>query len=73
MFAADYCDVVPDILTGCKGFAAGLPLAAILLRSSLDNLDYGEHEITHGANPLCCAAALATLETTEVSQVPWLL
>jgi 4-aminobutyrate aminotransferase-like enzyme len=62
MFAANYLGVVPDALTACKGFAAGFPLAALLVTEGLDVLEYGEHEITHGAHPVCCAAALATLE-----------
>ena len=61
-FACEHSDVVPDALTVCKGFAAGLPLAALLVREFLDVLTYGEHEITHGASPLSCAAALANLE-----------
>jgi acetylornithine/succinyldiaminopimelate/putrescine aminotransferase len=61
-FACEYSQVIPDALTACKGFAAGLPLAALLVRASLDVLTYGEHEITHGASPLSCAAALANLE-----------
>ncbi len=63
MFAADYLGVVPDGLTACKGFAAGYPLSLILVTEALDVLEYGEHEITHGAHPLSCAAALATVET----------
>lgn len=61
-FACEHSEVIPDAMTACKGFAAGLPLAALLVREYLDVLTYGEHEITHGANPLSCAAALATLD-----------
>lgn len=61
LFAADHSGVVPDALTGSKGFAAGLPAAFAMFREKLDILEYGEHEITHGAHPLTCAAALANL------------
>jgi 4-aminobutyrate aminotransferase-like enzyme len=61
-FACEYSQVIPDALTACKGFASGFPLAALLVQASLDVLTYGEHEITHGASPLCCAAALASLD-----------
>ncbi len=61
LYAANYFGVVPDVLTGCKGFAAGLPLALMLMRASADILEYGEHEITHGGNPIACAVALANI------------
>jgi 4-aminobutyrate aminotransferase-like enzyme len=49
LFACEHVGVTPDLLTVCKGFAAGLPLAAILMSQEYDVLDYGEHEITHCA------------------------
>lgn len=61
MFASDYFSIVPDIITASKGFAAGFPLALMLLKEELDVLNYGEHEITHGGNPIACAVALANL------------
>jgi len=73
IFACEHSGVVPDALTGSKGFAAGLPAAFALFREEMDVLDYGEHEITHGAHPLSCAAALANLriltETNLLEQV----
>jgi 4-aminobutyrate aminotransferase-like enzyme len=41
----------------------GVPVAAAVGRSDvLGSLDYGEGSDTWSANPLCCAAVLATLE-----------
>lgn len=62
MFASEMYGVTPDIITVCKGFAAGLPLGAMLLQDGFDVLDYGEHEITHGANVLACSAALENIK-----------
>jgi 4-aminobutyrate aminotransferase-like enzyme len=62
LFACDHYGLAPDALTLSKGLAAGLPLAALLVRAELDVLDYGEHEFTHGANPIACAVAVATLQ-----------
>ena len=58
MFASDYYDVVPDIMTIAKGLSAGFPLGAALFNEKYDILDYGEHEFTYGAHTLSCAAAL---------------
>lgn len=61
LYASDYLGVAPDVLTGCKGFAAGLPLALMLMRQEMDVLEYGEHEITHGGNPIACSVATANM------------
>ncbi|MDQ3763913.1 MAG: aspartate aminotransferase family protein [Actinomycetota bacterium] len=61
LFMSNAYQVSPDAITLGKGLAAGLPLAATLLRSDMDVLDYGEHEFTPGGNPLFCAVALANL------------
>lgn len=69
LFGADYFKVTPDILTASKGLAAGLPLALMLMRPHLDVLEYGEHEITHGAHILSCAAALANMHLLTASNL----
>jgi acetylornithine/succinyldiaminopimelate/putrescine aminotransferase len=46
-----------------KGLGNGVPVAAAVGRTDLfANLDYGEGSDTWSANPLCCAAVLATLD-----------
>lgn len=69
MFASDLYDISPDILTACKGLAAGFPLAAILMTSEMDVLEYGEHEITHGAHPVVCNVALANINLLKNSDI----
>lgn len=61
-FAASKYKVTPDILTMGKAISPGFPLAAILMRSKYDVLDYGEDEFTYGGHPLSCVVALKNIE-----------
>ena len=66
MFAAQHWDAVPDIVTLAKGLGSGLPIGAVVAKASLmGKWTRGAHGNTFGGNPLCCAAALATLDLVE--------
>ena len=66
MFASQHWDVAPDILTLAKGLGSGLPIGAIVAkRRIMEKWSRGAHGNTFGGNPLCCAAALATLDLVE--------
>lgn len=65
MFAADYFGVYPDILMSAKGIASGMPIGAIIAKESVMTWPRGSHGSTYGGNPVCCAAALATLDIVE--------
>jgi 4-aminobutyrate aminotransferase len=66
MFAAEHWDVAPDIMTLAKGLGSGLPIGMVVAkRSIMQNWTRGAHGNTFGGNPLCCAAALATLDLVE--------
>lgn len=65
MFAADHFGVMPDILCTAKGLGSGMPIGAIIARESVMTWPRGSHGSTYGGNPLCCAAALATLDILE--------
>jgi 4-aminobutyrate aminotransferase len=65
MFAAEHFGVEPDILLSAKGLASGMPLGAIIARESIMTWEPGSHGSTFGGNPVCCAAALATLDVVE--------
>jgi 4-aminobutyrate aminotransferase len=66
MFAAQHWDVEPDIMTLAKGLGSGLPIGMVVAkRSIMQKWTRGAHGNTFGGNPLCCAAALATLELIE--------
>ena len=69
LFAFKQFDIVPDVLTIGKAFGGGLPMAAFI--SSKEIMDVLTHHpmlghiTTFGGNPVCCAAALATLQVIE--------
>ncbi len=57
--------VEPDIVTSAKGIASGMPLGVMMARRNLMVWPKGSHGNTYGGNPICCAAALATLDLIE--------
>jgi 4-aminobutyrate aminotransferase len=66
LFACQHWAVAPDIMTLAKGLGSGLPIGAIVAkRRIMERWTRGAHGNTFGGNPLCCAAALATLEVVE--------
>ncbi len=56
---------MPDILCVAKGIASGLPLGAMIARADLMDWPPGSHASTFGGNPVCCRAALVTLDLIE--------
>ncbi len=63
LFAYETYGLEPDIVVLGKGLGNGVPVAAAVGRGDLfATLDYGEGSDTWSANPLCCAAVLATLD-----------
>jgi 4-aminobutyrate aminotransferase-like enzyme len=63
MFAFETYGIEPDIVVLGKGLGNGVPVAGAVGRSDLwEALNYGEGSDTWSANPLCCAAVLATLD-----------
>ncbi|MBI5573044.1 MAG: adenosylmethionine--8-amino-7-oxononanoate transaminase [Elusimicrobia bacterium] len=74
MFAIEYVNIQPDFLCLSKGITSGtLPLAVTLTTDEVYNTFYDDynkkkmfyHGHTYTANPLSCAAALASLEIFE--------
>jgi 4-aminobutyrate aminotransferase-like enzyme len=66
MFAFETYGLEPDVVVLGKGLGNGVPVAAAVGRKDLfANLEYGEASDTWSANPLCCAAVLATLDEFE--------
>jgi len=66
MWGFELYDVVPDLFCSGKGISSSLPISAVIGRSEVMDL-YGPNEMTstHSGNPVCCAAALASLEVIE--------
>ena len=66
MFAVEHWGVQPDIIATAKGLASGMPIGTVTARQSLmEQWPHGAHGNTYGGNPLCCAAALATIDLVE--------
>jgi len=65
MYAIDHFDVVPDLLTTAKGLASGMPLSALVAQEGIMDWNRGAHGSTYGGNPICCAAALASIALVE--------
>lgn len=65
MFAIEHWGIEPDIITLAKGIASGMPVGAMVARKSLMTWPPGAHGSTFGGNPVCCAAALATIRLVE--------
>jgi acetylornithine/N-succinyldiaminopimelate aminotransferase len=63
-FAFQQAGIVPDVMTLAKGIGGGLPLGATIgFGAAADLFQPGHHGTTFGGNPVCCAAALAVLDT----------
>lgn len=59
----EHMAVRPDILVMGKGLASGMPLSAFAASSALMSKGWpGSQGGTYGANPIACAAAIATLD-----------
>ncbi len=57
--------VEPDIFTSAKGLGGGIPIGAMLCKSSYDVFQPGDHASTFGGNPFACGVALAVCQTLE--------
>lgn len=70
MFAFESYGIEPDLVVLGKGLGNGVPVAAVAGRQDiLDSLNYGEASDTWSANPLSCAAVLATLDEFAATDV----
>jgi 4-aminobutyrate aminotransferase len=66
MFAAEHWGVRPDIMTLAKGLGSGLPIGLVVAKKTImEKWKRGAHGNTYGGNPICCAAALATLDLVQ--------
>lgn len=60
--AIEHSGVQPDIVCLAKGIASGMPLGVCMSGSERMNWVPGSHASTFGGNPICLAAASATME-----------
>jgi 4-aminobutyrate aminotransferase len=62
MFACEHEGILPDIMSLGKALGGGLPLAGTVTTDSVDSAwAAGDHATTFSANPICCAAGLASI------------
>lgn len=63
LFSYQHYDIEPDIVTLAKGLANGVPVGAMLGKTSLAaGFSYGSHGSTFGGNKLAMAAAIETVK-----------
>ncbi len=63
MWGFEHYGIVPDLALFGKGISSSLPLAAVAGRSDvMDSQPIGTMTSTHTGNPVCCAAALASID-----------
>ncbi len=63
LFAHEHFGVTPDIITLAKALGNGVPIGAMGCTEEVARgFSPGSHATTFGGNPLCAAAALATVE-----------
>ena len=65
MFAFEHFDFHPDIVAIAKGVASGMPLGVTMAHAETMNWEPGAHASTFGGNPVCLAAAMATLRLLQ--------
>lgn len=65
-FGYEHYGVKPDLICCGKGMGSGMSLSGVLSSAEIMDLpDVGEMSSTHSANPMVCAAGLATIEEIE--------
>jgi len=64
-WAIQHTGVQPDIVCIAKGIASGMPLGVTFTKAEIMDWLPGSHASTFGGNPVCIAAALATLDVIE--------
>ncbi len=70
MFASQHSGVLPDIMTLAKGLGSGMPIGAVVAKQSImKKWKKGAHGNTFGGNPVCCAAANATIDLVREQYV----
>ncbi len=70
LYASNIFNIDSDIILSAKSMASGMPISAITGRAEImDASQIGGLGGTYGGNPLACAAALATIELFENSDI----
>jgi len=71
-FASEYYHVAGDIMTMAKGMASGMPIGGFIASREL-MAQFSDPPLVHcttfGGNPVCCAAAVATIKVIEEENI----
>jgi len=71
MWGFEHYGIVPDLALFGKGISSSLPLAAVAGPADLmDSQPIGTMTSTHTGNPVCCAAALASIDLVVREKLP---
>lgn len=66
LFAIEHSGVKPDLITTAKSLAAGMPLSAVIGKTSImDSVEPGGLGGTYAGNPVACAAGIAVMDLIE--------
>ena len=66
LFAYQYANIKPDIITTAKALGNGIPIGAyIASQKAIGNFQTNDHGSTQGGNPFACAIGLRVLEILE--------
>jgi len=66
LFGYMHYGMVPDLVCCGKGLGDGMPISAVIGKEEvMDQYAPGSMTSTHTGNPICCAAALASIEAIE--------
>jgi 4-aminobutyrate aminotransferase-like enzyme len=69
-FGYEHYGVRPDLIVCGKGMGSGFPVSGVIGSAEIMDLpDVGSMSSTHSANPVACAAGLATLEEIESARL----
>ncbi len=71
MWGFEHYGIVPDLALFGKGISSSLPLAAVAGSAEImDSQPIGTMTSTHTGNPVCCAAALASIDLVVREKLP---
>lgn len=66
MFASEWYEIEPDLMSMAKGIASGFPLGAVVMKKEIsDNWHTSAHGGTFTGNLVACAAGIATLKVIQ--------
>jgi acetylornithine/N-succinyldiaminopimelate aminotransferase len=71
MFFGEHVGITPDLITGAKGVAGGVPAGVVFVREAVAaRVSHGEQGTTFGGGPLACAAMAAIARILRDEDLP---